>query len=199
MLPSSALIYIHGFSSSPASWKASLMKTAIAKLPLHQIEIPQLPLSPKVAIEQLEQLVERTLAELENQHLTLIGSSLGGYYAIYLAHKYGLKAILINPAVQPYIDLEKYLGKNTNTHTGETFTFTQEHVEELKRYDIETIQRPERFLLMVQTADEVLDYHHAVDKFPHSTQIVQAGGSHGFDEFDQMIPQVLDFAGIIHA
>ena len=197
MSPPNILIYIHGFSSSPASWKAQLMQNEIAHYPSHQIKTPQLPFSPKAAMDQLEQLVEHVSEQEGHQQITLIGSSLGGYYATYLVHTYDLRAILINPAVRPYHSLEKYLGENQNYHTGEVFTFHSHHVDELKRYDIDTIQHPERYLLMLQTADEVLDYRHAVEKFPHSPLILQEGGSHGFDDFDKMIPQVLEFAGII--
>jgi len=133
------------------------------------------------------------------QQLCLIGSSLGAYYATYLAHVYDLKAILINPAVHPYDSLEKYLGENHNYHSGEAFTFHRHHIDELKYYDIDNIKKPERFLVMLQTADEVLDYRQAVEKFPKSSLIIQEGGSHGFDGFDKMIPTVLEFAGIIDA
>lgn len=193
------LIYIHGFGSSPSSWKAQLMQNEIASRPPHQIEVPLLPFSPKAAIELLEALIKQQMETVHKQHLCLIGSSLGAYYATYLAHVYDVKAILVNPAVRPYASLEKYLGENKNYHTGETFIFHPHHVKELKHYDINIIQKPERFLVMLQTADEVLDYRQAVEKFPHSPLILQEGGSHGFDDFDKMIPTVLEFAGIIDA
>jgi len=173
------------------------MQNEIDSRPPHQIEIPQLPFSPKAAMALLEVLVEQQIEAVDKQHICLIGSSLGAYYATWLAHTYDLKAVLINPAVHPYISLEKYLGENSNYHTGETFTFHPHHVKELKHYDIDIIQNPERFLVMLQTADEVLDYRHAVEKFPHSPLVLQQGGSHGFDDFDKMIPTVLEFAGII--
>ena len=40
--------------------------------------------------------------------LTLIGSSLGGFYATFLAEKYGARAVVINPAIRPYDDLRPY-------------------------------------------------------------------------------------------
>ncbi|MBL4606465.1 MAG: alpha/beta fold hydrolase [Pseudomonadales bacterium] len=191
------LIYIHGFGSSPSSWKAQLMQQEIAARPPHQIEIPLLPFSPKAAMAQLEALIKRQIRRVGSEHLCLIGSSLGGFYATYLAHTYDLKAILINPAVQPYISLEKYLGENRNYHTAEVFVFHPYHIDELKQYDIHVIQKPEHFLVMLQTADDVLDYRQAAEKFSHSPLVIQEGGSHGFDDFDKMIPKVLEFAGII--
>lgn len=191
-----SFIYIHGFGSSPASWKAQLMKQAIERLPAHQIDLPQLPFSPQSAMTALQQLLQQRIAQKGVEHVTLIGSSLGAYYALYWAERFQLKAILINPAVRPWESLANHLGDNQNYHTGEHFTFYPYHIAELRQYDVEVLESPEKIYLLLQTADEVLDYRQALAKFPNSPLELQQGGSHGFDNFEQMIPSILNFAGI---
>lgn len=189
------LFYLHGFGSSPASWKAQAMQQAFQPLAPHRLLVPALPFSPADAIALLESQIEPLLAQTQLQ-VDLIGSSLGGYYAIYLAERYNLNAVLINPAIRPFDLLENYLGENHNYHTGETFVFEKQHVAALKGFDVEHIERPEAFLLLLQSGDEVLDYRQALAKLPHSPTVLQQGGSHGFDHFEELIPGVLDFLSI---
>ena len=144
----------------------------------------------------LQSLLERRVAQRGAEHVTLIGSSLGGYYALYWAQRFRLKTVLINPAVRPWESLSNYLGDNQNYHTGEHFTFYPHHIAELKQYDVEVISQPENIYLLLQSADEVLDYRQALAKFPDSLIALQQGGSHGFDNFEQMIPSILNFVGI---
>ena len=55
------------------------------------------------------------------------------------------------------------------------------------------ISRPERYLLLVQTGDEVLDYRLAVEKYRGARQVVIEGGDHGFRNFSDYIPMILEF------
>jgi predicted esterase YcpF (UPF0227 family) len=126
--------------------------------------------------------------------LTLIGSSLGGYYATVLAERHGLRAALLNPAVRPYELLAAHLGPQQNLHTGERYAFTREHLDELAALEVEVIH-PERYLLIVTTGDEVLDYRSAVERYRGCRQIVVPGGDHGFTDFARHLDTVLHFAG----
>lgn len=171
------------------------MQQAFQPLAPHRLLVPALPFSPADAIALLESQIVPLLAQTQLQ-VDLIGSSLGGYYAIYLAKRYDLKAVLINPAIRPFDLLENYLGENHNYHTGESFVFEKQHIAALKVFDVEHIERPDAFLLLLQSGDEVLDYRQALAKLPHSPTVLQQGGSHGFDHFEELIPSVLDFFGI---
>lgn len=193
-----ALIYIHGFASSALSWKARTLQHAFNALAPHLFEAVELPFSPQAAMNRLQTRVEHYLSRPEIKTLSLVGSSLGAYYAIYLAQHYDLKAVLVNPAVRPFELLKNYLGENHNYYTGETFVFQPHHIDELKRFDVPHIQQPERFLLLLQTGDEVLDYRQALAKFPQSPSVLEQGGNHGFDGFERMIPVVLNFIDIHH-
>ena len=156
-------------------------------------QVPELSYSPSVAISTLEANIVACLAENKSAKIGLIGSSMGGYYGTWIAEKYGLSLVLVNPAVRPYKLLPEYLGENENIYTGEKYQVTEAAIDELKQLEVDPITRPERYLLLTQQGDEVLDYREGVEKYQQSRQIVQPGGSHGFDGFELMLPEIMAF------
>jgi uncharacterized protein len=128
------------------------------------------------------------------QDLTLVGSSLGGFYATVLAERLGCRAALLNPAVHPHRHFARFLGPQKNLYTGEEFVLTQEHVEELRAMDPPAITRPERYWLFVETADEVLDYREAVAFYAGALQQVTRGGDHALVSFPEHIPEIVAWA-----
>ena len=186
------LLYIHGFNSSSSSLKGRLLQQSIQTQTNNiQIVAPDLLFEPAQAIQQLQRIIEHTKAGVD---ITLIGSSLGGYYATYLAEKYAIKAVLVNPAVKPYDLLSQHLGVQQNIYTGETYTLTHTHIDQLLSLEVEPVTLPARYLLMLQTGDEILDYRQAVEKYAGSPQIVIEGGDHGFQRFSDYIERILSFA-----
>lgn len=192
-----ALIYIHGFISSPQSTKAQLLLEAMKALGrADEYYVPQLAFDPERAITLLEAQIQSLLQQVDASRIGLVGSSLGGYYASWLANKYNLKAVLVNPSVRPYDSLKAYLGEVSNIYTGEKYTFEPHHIEILKAYDVSEPVSADNFYLLVQTADEVLDYRQAVEKFSASRCDIQQGGNHGFENFEKMIPSIFQFLDI---
>lgn len=186
------IIYLHGFRSAPGSIKASRLREFMTQRSLADaFRCEQLPVSPKAAIALIETQIDRC-----DTPPTLIGSSLGGYYATWLAERHGLRAILVNPSVVSHISLAPYVGRQTNLYTGESFDFTEAHINELKAIEVARITRPERYWLMVETGDEVLDYRHAVAKYAGGRQTVLEGGDHGFSRWNDYLDEVLAFAGL---
>lgn len=184
------IIYLHGFRSSPASEKARLLAQHMASRGMaDRFWCEQLPVSPRQAIEMVEDVLARS-----PKTPTLVGSSLGGYYATYLAEKHDLRAILINPAVVPHETLARSVGMQTNVYTGETFEFTPEHLAELEQLNVLQFSRPERFWLLVETGDEVLDYRQAVQKYAGTRQTVIEGGDHSFRHFPDFLDAIVEFA-----
>lgn len=183
------LIYIHGFNSSPQSAKARVLAQAVRDQPAMQLHVPALPYDPQRTASILQTTVEQLLPE----RIGLVGSSMGGFYGGYLAETYRLPLVLVNPAVRPYELLQDYLGVNENIYTGEKYTFTLGHLDILRALDIPDITHPGRYLLLTQEGDEVLDYRQAVEKYAASPQIVETGGSHGFDGFENHVPAILEF------
>ncbi|MGE5090347.1 MAG: YqiA/YcfP family alpha/beta fold hydrolase [Candidatus Levyibacteriota bacterium] len=189
------IVYLHGFRSSPRSVKATLLAQAVAALPAElrpALHIPQLPHRPAHAMATIFAIV----ASVDPAQLCLVGSSLGGFYATCAAERHGARAVLINPAVRPWDDLRDHAGMQTNMHTGEAFEVTAAHFAELRAMAVGRIRSPSRYLLLVQTGDEVLDWRQAIDFYAGGWQSVQGGGDHAFSGFEAQIPAILRFCAL---
>ncbi|TYK67431.1 YqiA/YcfP family alpha/beta fold hydrolase [Colwellia echini] len=186
------ILHIHGFNSSPLSFKAEQTRQFLAKnFPDVGFYCPQLASSPGKAIAQLEKIIEANSA---NTQWYFIGSSLGGYFANYLAEKYNCLAVLVNPAVKPYELLHDYLGEQVNPYTEEIYQVTEEHIQQLKMLEQNTptidSKQKNNYLVMLQTGDEVLNYRQAEEKYQYCRLIVQDGGDHSFVDFDHYLPMI---------
>ena len=180
------IVYLHGFNSSPQSHKAQLMAKYMAEQGLaDRYACPALPPLAKEAMREVEQL-------RVNGKACYIGSSLGGFYATYLAEKHGARAVLINPAIEPHVGLRAYLGPQKNLHTGEPYELTEAHLGEWQKLYVPRIT-PQRYLLLVETGDEVLDYRKAVERYAGAAQIVVQGGDHSLQSFPRHLPRILEF------
>ena len=187
------IIYLHGFNSSPGSIKARLLEARMAELDcLEQYACPPLPTSPREAIASVEVLLPD-----DPSGVTFVGSSLGGYYATALAERHEARAVLVNPAVRPWRLLAAHLGEQRNLYTGATWELTAAHLAELESLAVEPITRPERYLLMVETGDEVLDWQDAAAFYAGTRQVVVEGGDHGFASFTDHLDAILRFAGLL--
>lgn len=194
-----ALVYLHGFRSSSRSAKAQCFVRAVAALPpalRPRLHVPDLPFDPADAVAGVAAWIERELPGREAAaRLTLVGSSLGGFYATHLAERFGARAAVINPAVHPWDDLFPYTGVQTNLHSGESFDVTADHLLALRSRAVARITRPERYFLLVRSGDEVLPWREAVAYYGDAWQYVLGGGDHGWTDFADEIPAVLRFAG----
>jgi predicted esterase YcpF (UPF0227 family) len=190
------ILYLHGFRSSPQSFKARVMGQRMAELGLQDDYLcPQLPASPAAAIALAGALV----AGVDPAQLTVVGSSLGGFYATWLAEHLGCRAVLLNPAVKPPRDLESYVGVSTQYHSDEPFEFKHEYIAELRSLVVPAISRPQRYLLLAATGDEVLDWREMVAHYPGARHIVIEGSDHGMAEFVDYLDEVLAFCGVAPA
>jgi predicted esterase YcpF (UPF0227 family) len=189
------LIYLHGFNSSPGSHKAQVLKRYMEKRDMgDQYCCPALPHLPMRAIT----VIEAEVAKHPSESITFIGSSLGGFYSTYLAERHDLRAVLINPAVYPHDGLRAYLGVQHNLHTHQRYELTEEHLSQWEKLNLPSI-RAQRYLLLVETGDEVLDYREAVEKYRGSRQLVIRGGDHSLVSFPEHLPLILEFAGLARA
>jgi predicted esterase YcpF (UPF0227 family) len=156
-----------------------------------QYVCPALPTLASQAIGE----VEGILKQRQGAPVCFVGSSLGGFYATYLAEQHGAKAVLMNPAVDPHVGLRPYLGLQKNLHTGEPYELTEAHLLEWKSLYTECLT-PQRYLLLVETGDEVLDYRKAVARYTGAEQIVIEGGDHSLRSFAEHLSRIVRFAGL---
>jgi predicted esterase YcpF (UPF0227 family) len=185
----SLLIYIHGFNSSALSFKAGLLHDHMAQLGFAQhYACPELPHRPAMAMQLLRDLLQHH----DPHTLTLVGSSLGGYYATWLTEHLGTRTVLVNPAVRPYELLAPYIGPQKNLYTGAGYEFTQSHIDELRALEVDSVT-PSRYLLITATGDEVLDYRAGIERYAGCEQIIIPGSDHGLGDFADHIDRVVSF------
>ena len=186
------IVYLHGFNGSPQSAKAQYLKRYLDERGRGaEFICPQLPPRPDLALA----VVETEMAQPPKEKITLVGSSLGGFYATWLAEKHNVRAVLINPAIDPHRGLRACLGPQQAFHGDERYELTEEHLRQWKELVVMNVH-PERYLLLVETGDEVLDYRAAVRKYRGAKQIVVQGGDHSLASFPEQIPLILEFAAM---
>ena len=184
------IIFIHGFGSSGFSFKAE--KTQYYFKNKEVVLSPSLSYVPYLAINTLEQIIEYALPK---ESVYLIGSSLGGFYSMYLSNKYNIKAVLINPAVNAPITLGKYEGMATNYYDLSQFEWNNTHVSQLENLIVKN-PKEDNLLLMLQKGDEVLDYKEALQKLPNASLIIEDGGDHSFNNYQKYLPTIEKFFNI---
>lgn len=192
------ILYLHGFRSSPLSFKSRLLAAELAQRGLaDRWCCPQLPASPDAALQLARALVENRTRRSgpSDPKVVLIGSSLGGFYATWLAEQLGCRAVLLNPVVHAARDLSTQVGSHQGFHDGLPFDFLPEYVDELRRAEMQiaTLTRPERYFLLAATGDEVLDWREMQARYAGSRQCIIDGSDHGISDFDRFLPQVLEF------
>lgn len=193
---SATIVYLHGFNSGSASAKAQQLGREIATLDPRSRPayfVPQLHHRPVTAMREVMAWIDAANAHSGNDTLTFVGSSLGGFYATFLAERYGAKAVLINPAIHPAKSLASYLGPQRNPVTGEAYELTRDHFAELEAFNVVRVTQPRRYFLLVQSGDELLDWREAVAFYAGAWQSVQGGGDHAFQHFEQEIAPILRF------
>jgi predicted esterase YcpF (UPF0227 family) len=185
------IVYLHGFNSSPASAKARHLQQVLAGrgLAAHCAcpALPDLPLDAVAAVE--------AVLAAHRGPVCFVGSSLGGFYATHFAEKHDARAVLVNPAIDPHQGLRAYLGEQQNLHTGERYTLTERHLEQWAALDAKRINA-ERYLVLLETGDEVLDYRDAMVRYAGARQVVVEGGDHTLLSFPEHVPRILAFAGL---
>jgi predicted esterase YcpF (UPF0227 family) len=188
------LLYLHGFRSSPQSFKARRMQ---AWMQAHRPDVvwwcPQLPPSPREAMA----LVDAGIGAWPRDTMAVVGSSLGGFYASVVAERHGCPAVLLNPAVDPARDLAKYIGEQTTFHDpAERFFFRAGYVDELRALTPAAITRPQRYFAVIAKGDEVLDWREMSARYAGCRIKLLDGGDHALSDFDAHLPDVLAFLGI---
>ena len=183
------LLYIHGFNSSPQSLKARQMQSWLAATHPHiAFRCPLLSPYPDLAMAALEAEFAIT-----TDPIYLVGSSMGGFYATWLAAQHGARAVLINPAVCPWLGRDYLLGPQTNYHTGAIAHMEQRHLDALRAWEVDPLPRPQDLLVLLQTGDELLDYRQAAEKYRACRLVIESGGDHGFQQFERHLPAIHEF------
>lgn len=190
-MPTTHLLYLHGFRSSPQSVKARMTAAAVnERFPQVRWLCPMLPASPAQAMEELVQAV----ADWPQDSMAVMGSSLGGFYATWLAERFDCKAVLLNPAVHPARDLAAHIGQHELWHDpDQRFYFEPAFVDELLAQEVPRITRPQRYFALIAKGDELLDWQEMAGHYPGATIKLLDGGDHALSDYAQHLDEVLSF------
>jgi predicted esterase YcpF (UPF0227 family) len=185
------LLYLHGFRSSPRSFKAQRMEAVVrARHPGVAWWCPQLPPSPRAAMA----MVAQGIAGWPQERMAVVGSSLGGFYATWVAERTGCRAVLLNPAVDPARDLQAYVGEQSAWHDpGERFVVEPGFMDELRALECGPVRHPERYFAVVAKGDEVLDWREMTGRYPGVRTKLLEGGDHALSDFDEHLEEALAF------
>jgi len=189
------LLYLHGFRSSPQSFKARWMADWVARRrPDVMWACPQLPPSPAAALADIHALT----AKWPSATMGVIGSSLGGFYATIIAESLACRAVLVNPAVDPARDLAAHIGRQTMYHSaGESFDFRAEHIAELSAMSPpRPLAHPANILAIIAKGDEVLDWREMTARYAQGPLKLIAGSDHGLADFEAHAPDLLRHLGL---
>ncbi|MDB5897937.1 MAG: esterase [Ramlibacter sp.] len=183
------LLYLHGFRSSPQSTKARRMAAVVAQRhPAVHWWCPQLPPSPRAAME----LVTQGISDWPRDRMAVVGSSLGGFYATWVAQQAGCRAVLLNPAVHAARDLAKYVGEQQAWHDpAQHFFFAPGYVDELRALEAGPVTDPDRYFALIAKGDELLDWREMTARYPGARIKLLEGSDHALSDFDAHLDDVL--------
>jgi len=190
------LLYLHGFRSSPQSAKAQRLQRHIEDTRPHVVWCaPQLPPSPRQAAALLLETT-RSWAGLPPESLAVVGSSLGGFYASWVAQQLRCKSVMINPSTTPWVTLEQHLGEQTAWHKPEeSFFFRPEYLDELQALNVGGQPPAAAQLLIAAMGDEVLHWQDMVARYPAAQLLLDEGSDHALSNFESYLPQIDKFLG----
>lgn len=190
------LVYLHGFRSSSGSVKAvktrAWMQACGASDRLWQ---PDLPASPKAAMAYVSQWLEEKRRFNQACSFDFIGSSLGGFYASVLAERFGGRAVLLNPAVTPWTDLQDQIGRKKVYFSDAEIEFVPEYLSDLHAMNVDVLTHMERYFLLACLGDEVLDAHAMIARYQGATARILEGGDHAISDFELHLPWVMQCLG----
>jgi len=183
------IIYLHGFNSSAESKKSKILDSYLKEEKLINLESPNLNTSPSRAVSQIEKIIKES-----SSRVCVLGSSLGGLYATFIADKYDLKSVTINPVVRNHISgMKDLVGSHKNFHTDEEYEFTTKDYLDLQKLGLKELKKPLNHLCFIKMSDEVLDHNKTLAYFSKSYVLSEKGGNHSYDDFFEKIPLILDY------
>ena len=158
---------------------------------------PQLPPSPQQAMHEVMAEISTWPHVKKLENMAVIGSSLGGFYATWVAEKTGCKAVLLNPAVDPARYLSSYIGAQSAWHDpDDKFFFKTEFVAELNALQTGPLKAPRNYMPIIAKGDEVLDWREMTSRYAGTQMRLLEGSDHALSYFDDHLPAILDFLNL---
>lgn len=140
--------------------------------------------------------------ELKGREVIVAGTSLGGYWANYFASEFSVpKAVLVNPVVDPEVQLRQFIGTRFVAKRNEEITVTADDVARYRGIVVEENEATQR-LVILTTDDPVLDYRVAKAKFSpdpkNQVLVFEDGGGHTLNLRDpRFLNPLREFLGMV--
>ena len=185
------ILYLHGFQSSALSIKGQQLKDYCTLYTSYTVHLPDLNMPPLQVIETISDLI----GQLDD--VVLVGSSLGGFYATQLVAKHSVPAVLINPAMRPWLLFQEHIGSQLPYKVSENWIIDQQQLDDLEQLAVPFVQDADKLLVLLQQGDEILDYRDAERYYSatsHTSMIMtEMHGNHAMENFADKIPMLLEF------
>jgi predicted esterase YcpF (UPF0227 family) len=177
--------YLHGFNSGfdPSAKKIRDLSQLgqVVGATVNYLDLKEVISLELKILEAVEQFDGETI---------LVGTSLGGYFARYFSEKIGLRAIVMNPAVDPHLSLTRAIGEQTNYFTQQKYVVTPGGVQLLERYQTE---HPYDTLMILATDDEVIPYKKAIERYGATSKTVLTTGGHRMEDLNKVLGEIQRF------
>ena len=175
----STIIYCHGFGSTGSNPKSSALRAAF---PNDTVVSPDLPIDPSATLQILTKIVHTATSF----PIVFVGTSLGGFWANYCAHKFDAPCVLVNPSMTPSATMSLRIGKDIcNYVTGEPIVVTSDHVAQFSKLqdEAEYLSNGALIHLFLAMDDDVVDYRKTVASLPFvKSRFVTTDGGHRYEE-----------------
>ncbi|HDP68685.1 MAG TPA: alpha/beta fold hydrolase [Candidatus Marinimicrobia bacterium] len=184
------IIYLHGYGSNGNAFKARLIRRLYPELPLFS---PDLPREPEKALRLVTDYI-KTLPD--RQKCLLLGSSLGGFYALHLNTVLSIPAILLNPTINPGGDLKSRMELDNELLQRLNSEENAEILIQLARlYHPPETLHTDNLTVHLNRDDEILDYRIAEKYFQKTPAklVVHPAGGHVFLNFMDILPEIIEY------
>lgn len=139
-------------------------------------------------------LVAQLTASWPSQTSAVVGSSLGGFYASFIASQRGWPSVVINPAVAAHTHGHRLVGNHPMWHDAtQTLAFLPSYVDQLAALALDHQDVPSNTMAIVAKGDEVLNWHDMAAHYQHAQLHLLAQGDHGLTDFEPWLEPIADF------
>jgi predicted esterase YcpF (UPF0227 family) len=182
MTDKTAIIVFHGFGSKiPNSLAKALIHSPKISRDNFAVITPQFDYNNQLGTQSyVDKMIESYLAQPEISEVILVGSSFGGFWAHYVAKKYNLKCVLVNPALKIAETCKRCNIDEENTN---------HYLSLEKQFEVSKYRRGVYVEAFVGEKDDVINPFYAFQQFPVTTLMSNEG--HRVNNFEEIINSII--------
>ncbi len=177
--------YLHGYGSSSNSIKANIMKDIVGEDNFYAPDFSSDNID--LAKDQIDAVIDKIKRSDNQKNITVVGSSLGGLYALYISCFTDVNVILLNPCLVPHL-----LKKDLDVDVDHILEATKLSLYGYKHYD------PSRIRVWVTSDDEIINHEFLtapffyVDPLEYREFEMNEACAHAFEGFREIFKSFVD-------